>query len=100
MQEHFEQFAAIISSIYGNIEKLKTAYMSELGLKEVRIFWIYLLKTHPEGMPASELAAAGKSSRSLVSREINQLLERGIVYTDENTAADTHTDFDSPDKSL
>ena len=83
MQEHFEQFAALISGIHGNIKKLKAAYTPELGLKEVHIFWLYLLKTHPEGMTASEIAEASRQSRSLVSREIQALLEQDILYTDE-----------------
>ena len=85
MQEHFEQFAALISGIYGNIKKLKMAYTEELGLKEVHIFWLYLLRTHPEGMTASEIASACRTNRSLVSRDIKELLEEDIVYTDENT---------------
>ncbi len=85
MQEHFEVFASLISGIHGNIKKLKAAYTEELGLKEVHIFWIYLLKTHPEGMTASEIAEASRQSRSLVSREIQELLKKNILYTDENT---------------
>ena len=82
MQEHFEQFAALISGIHGNI---KAAYTEELGLKEVHIFWLYLLKTHPEGMTASEIAEASRQSRSLVSREIQWLLEKEILHTEDNT---------------
>ena len=40
---------------------------------------------HPEGLSASQLAAAGKSDRSLVSREMDALLEQGIVRTRENS---------------
>ena len=83
-QERFEEFSALISSVHGNIQKLKTRYTTQLDLKAVHIFWIYLLRTHPEGLSASELAAAGQSNRSLVSREIDELFDKGIIFTQDN----------------
>ena len=83
-QEHFEEFAALISGVHGSIQKLKARYTAQLGLKAVHVFWLYLLRAHPEGMSASQLAAAGKSDRSLVSRELEALLQDGIVCTREN----------------
>ena len=83
-QERFEEFSALISSVYGNIQKLKARYTTQFGLKAVHVLWLYLLRTHPEGMSASELAAAAQSNRSLVSREIDELFDKGIIYTQEN----------------
>ena len=80
-EERFEEFASLISGIHGNIQKLKARYADSLGLKAVHVFWLYLLRTHPDGLTASELAAAAKADRSLVSREIEALLEAGIVRT-------------------
>ena len=37
-------------------------------------------------MSASELAAAAQSNRSLVSRGINELFDKGIVFTQENSS--------------
>lgn len=84
-QERFEEFSSLISCIHGNIQKLKARYTTQLGLKAVHVFWIYLLRIHPEGMSASELAAAGQSNRSLVSREIDTLFDKGIIFTQDNT---------------
>ena len=83
-QDRFEEFSSLIASVYGNIQKLKTRYTTQFGLKAVHVLWLYLLRTHPEGMSASELAAAGQSNRSLVSREINELFDKGIIYTQDN----------------
>ena len=83
-QERFEEFSSLISGVHGNIQKLKTRYTTQLGLKAVHVLWIYLLRVHPEGMSASELAAAGQSSRSLVSREIDDLFSKGIIFTQDN----------------
>ena len=84
-QERFEEFSSLISSVHGNIQKLKIRYTTQLGLKAVHVFWLYLLRTHPEGMSASELAAAGQSNRSLVSREIDELFDKGIIFTQDNS---------------
>ena len=85
-QERFEEFSSLISGVHGNIQKLKSHYRTQLGLKAVHVFWIYLLRMHPEGMSASELAAAGQSNRSLVSREIDYLFDKGIIVTQQNGA--------------
>lgn len=84
-EEHFEKFALLISGIHWNIQKIKARNAEILGLRAVHIFWVYLLMNHPEGMTASEIAAAGNTTRGLVSREIEELVELGIVTTDKTT---------------
>ena len=82
-EERFEQFATLISGIYRDIQKLKTKWTEPLGMKSVHIFWVYLLKNHPEGLSASELSRHSQSNRSLVSREIQELINLGYVYAEE-----------------
>lgn len=79
--ERFEQFSSLISGIYRDIQKLKTKWTEPLGMKAVHIFWVYLLKNHPEGLTASELSRHSQSNRSLVSREIQELIDLGYVCT-------------------
>ncbi len=80
---HYEEFSSLIAAIHGDMQKLKARCTARLGFKSVHVFWIYLLNTHPEGLSASQLARAGGASRSLVSREMHELFEQGIVYTVE-----------------
>ena len=84
-QERFEQFWSLISGIHRNIEKLKTKWTQPLGMKSVHIFWVYLLKDHPEGLTAAELSRLSQTNRSLVSREIQNLIDLGYVFTDPNS---------------
>lgn len=81
--ERFDEFSTLISGIHESISKIKASYTSKLGLKEVHILWLYLLKTHRDGLYASELASASKVNRSLVSREIGGLIKNGVLYIDE-----------------
>ena len=83
--ERFEQFSSLISGIYRDIQKLKTKWTEPLGMKAVHIFWVYLLKNHPQGLTASELSRHSQSNRSRVSREIQELINLGYV-TVERTA--------------
>ena len=78
-EDRFEEFSTLISGIHGNRQKLKTRYAAQLGLKPVHVLWLYLLRVYPEGMYASELAAACGFDRSLVSQNLNPLLDGGIV---------------------
>ena len=84
--ERFEQFNALISGIYRDIQKIKNKWSEPLGMKAVHIFWVYLLKKHPEGLTASELSRYNQSNRSLISREIQELIDLGFV-TQKNTGS-------------
>ncbi len=84
-QERFEQFSSLISGIYRDIQKLKTKWTEPLGMKSVHIFWVYLLKNHPEGLTASELSRHSQSNRSLISREIQELITLGYVEAEKST---------------
>lgn len=82
--ERFELFNTLISGIYRDIQKLKTKWTEPLGMKSVHIFWVYLLKSHPEGLSATELSQHSQSNRSLVSREIQELIDLGYVYAQQS----------------
>lgn len=81
VEERFEQFSSLISGIYRDIQKLKARWTEPLGMKSVHIFWVYLLKNYPEGLTASELSRHSQSNRSLVSREIQELMDMGYIQT-------------------
>ena len=83
--ERFEQFNSLISGIYRDIQKLKAKWTAPLGMKAVHIFWVYLLKNHPEGLSATELSQYSQSNRSLVSREIQELIDLGYVYAQRSS---------------
>lgn len=83
--ERFEQFSALISGIYRDMQKMKAKRADSLGMKSVHIFWVYLLKNHPEGLTASELSRHSQSNRSLVSREIQELMDLGYVTAAKST---------------
>ena len=75
----FGKFTLLIDGIHKSIHKLKLDIAPTLGVKGVHVFWVYELSNHPEGLTATEIAAAGRIDRSLVSREIEALKEGGYI---------------------
>ena len=75
----FDEFTLLIEGIYKSIQKIKNDYAAELGIKSVHVFWLCQLLNHPEGMTAAELASERMIDRSLVSREIDFLREKGFI---------------------
>lgn len=83
--ERFYRFCLLIDGIHKNINRLKVDVAPDLGVKSVHIFWVYELLLHEEGLTAAELASRTMISRSLISREIEDLYEQG--YIDMNKTA-------------
>lgn len=81
---HFEMFYSNIAGIYREILRIRTNYSAALNIKSVQVFWLFLLKEHSEGMIASQLASASQTNRSLVSRELGDLMDKKLVAYKEN----------------
>lgn len=77
--DRFYRFCLLIDGVHKNINRLKVDLAPNLGVKSVHIFWIYELLLHPEGLTATELASRTMISRSLISREIEDLYREGYV---------------------
>ncbi|MBQ7347133.1 MAG: winged helix-turn-helix transcriptional regulator [Clostridia bacterium] len=77
--ERFYLFTLLIDGIHKCIHKMKIDTAPYFGVKSVHIFWVYELHAHPEGLTAAELASRSMISRSLVSREIEMLLQDGYI---------------------
>ena len=75
----YAKFIILIEGIQKSIQKLKLAKAKSLGIKSVHIFWISHLLYTTRGLTAAELARGSMIDRSLVSREIEELVSRGLV---------------------
>ncbi|MBQ9805350.1 MAG: winged helix-turn-helix transcriptional regulator [Clostridia bacterium] len=77
--DRFYRFCLLIDGIHKNINRLKIDLAPDLGVKSVHIFWVYELLLHEDGLTAAELASKTMISRSLISREIEDLYELGYI---------------------
>ena len=85
-EERFEVFFQNISGLYRAVQRLRAQFADAAGVSAVHLFWLYLLREYPEGLAASRLAELSNIDRSLVSRQLKPLLERGLVRADGETA--------------
>jgi DNA-binding MarR family transcriptional regulator len=84
-EERFELFTLLISEFEKDIQKIKAARTKALGIKNVHALWLYLLYKNPDGLSAAQIAEKSRINRSLVSREIDALADKGYVRTTEAT---------------
>ena len=85
MKSRFLQFSLGQFDLEQTINKLKSQYGRQVGLKPIQILWIYLLSENPEGMSASMLAKRAHVDKALVSRELKPLMELGLVEKQQGT---------------
>jgi len=83
LKDRFYGFIQLIDGIHKNINKLKNETAAYLGVKNVHLFWVYELSAFPDGLTSAELAARAMVSRSLVSREIEELRRSGYIEVNE-----------------
>ena len=84
-EERFEVFFQNIAGLYRAVQRLRAQFAETAGVASVHLFWLYLLREHPEGLSASRLAELSRIDRSLVSRQLKPLLARGLVETSGET---------------
>ena len=85
--ERFGKFTLLVDGIYKSIHKIKLDTAPYLGIKSVHVFWVYSLRAHPDGLTSTELAAITEIDRSLVSREIEELCEKGFIKMERRSEA-------------
>ena len=77
--ERFRRFVLLVDGVHKAVQKIKYNAAPDFGVKGVHTLWVYELLCHPEGMTASELASTSMIDRSLISREIETLREKGYI---------------------
>lgn len=83
MHSRFEDFVGGITVCYKYIQKIKSAEMTELGLKGTHVMCLYYL-SHAEGvMTAAELCRLCCEDKAAISRTIATLRERGYIEPSE-----------------
>ena len=83
MRSRFEDFVSGITVCYKFIQRIKSAEMTELGLKGTHVMCLYYLN-HSEGtMTAAELCRLCSEDKAAISRTVATLRERGYIAPSE-----------------
>lgn len=84
MNQRFDAFVTGITVCYKYIQRIKSAEVTDLGLKGTHVMILFYLKAHPEGLTSSQLCSLCSEDKAAISRSVAFLRERGYVYTQEN----------------
>ncbi len=85
MEERFELFTLLLSSISRSIHKIKTEEMKACGLKSSHLSCIYYLY-QKESLTASELCEYCEEDKANISRAVKHLEENGYLVCYSKTA--------------
>ncbi len=77
--DRFSRFSGLISRAEKALQRAKTENVRGYGLRGVHVSCLLALYDEPEGMTATELAAACGVDRAQVSRVTGELTERGLL---------------------
>ncbi len=79
MVDRFEQFAAMISAAFRQIQRLERAEMEKYGMKGAFAQYLRVLTHYPEGMTSAQLCEACEKDKAAISRVIAEMEEKGLV---------------------
>lgn len=82
MIQRFDAFVTGITVCYKYIQRIKSAEVTEMGLKGAHVMCMFHLKQHPEGLTASQLCSLCAEDKAAVSRTVSFLKNEGYVCSE------------------
>lgn len=79
MLQRFEAFVTGITLCYKYIQRIKSAEMSEFGLKGTHVMCLFFLHHNPRGLTAAQLCQLCAEDKAAISRTVAKLQELGYV---------------------
>lgn len=79
LSERYKKFTHLIDCIYKNVQKIKTEYMSFMGLKAAHVSCLVSLYASRTGLTASELIKQCGVDKAAVSRTVGELSSMGYI---------------------
>ena len=79
----FVRLSNVITAMQKNLERVKSDRAQPLNLKNGEVFMMFVLYENPEGLSAEALSRTCNLDRSLISRGVQALSEKGLVVWKE-----------------
>lgn len=80
MRNRFETFAGCILELNRCLQKIKESEMKPFGLRAGHTMCLYYLGKNSAGLTATQLTELCREDKSAVSRSLNQLLGKELIY--------------------
>jgi len=85
MIDRFDQFVTGITTCYKYIQRIKSAEMTEFGLKGAHVMCLYYLHRNPEGLTAAQLCTLCAEDKAAISRTVHELREKGYIGAEDKS---------------
>ena len=83
MIQRFQSFVTGITVCYKYIQRIKSAEMTEFGLKGTHVMCLFFLHHHSEGLTAAQLCQLCAEDKAAISRTLAALQAKGYVESGE-----------------
>ncbi len=83
MIQRFQSFVTGITLCYKYIQRIKSAEMTELGLKGAHVMCLFFLHHYPEGLTAAQLCQLCAEDKAAISRTLASLQKEGYIEAGE-----------------
>ena len=83
MIQRFQAFVTGITVCYKYIQRIKSAEMTEFGLKGTHVMCLFFLHHHPEGLTAAQLCQLCAEDKAAISRTLAVLHKDGYLTSGE-----------------
>ena len=79
MIQRFQDFLTGITVCYKYIQRIKSAEMTEFGLKGTHVACMFYLSHEPEGLTAAQLCGLCAEDKASISRTVSELRAKGYI---------------------
>lgn len=83
-EDRYIKFSLMVEQLAKNLQKLKNSCMAEFGLRSVHVTCIVRLGHSVDGLTSAQLSDACDVDKSLISRVVGELEEKGFVVYEES----------------
>jgi len=83
MNQRFQSFVTGVTVCYKSIQRIKSAEMTELGLKGTHAMCLFFLHQNPDGLTAAQLCQLCAEDKAAISRTLATLQEQGYITAGE-----------------
>lgn len=79
MIQRFQSFVTGVTVCYKYIQRIKSAEMTEFGLKGTHVMCLFFLHHNPDGLTAAQLCQLCAEDKAAISRTVATLQAKGFV---------------------
>ena len=83
MIQRFQSFVTGITVCYKYIQRIKSAEMTEFGLKGTHVMCLFFLHHNPDGLTAAQLCQLCAEDKAAISRTVSFLQAGGYIIAGE-----------------